>query len=69
MPYHLYPQRELYRSRPIATDHPLTARVLMRTVHGTKSDACKERDRIKSELESGLSADGERMTFGEFALQ
>lgn len=50
---------------------PLTKKrkVISRTIHGTKSDACKERDRIKSELESGLSADGERMTFGEFALQ
>lgn len=50
---------------------PLTKKrkVISRTVHGTKSDACKERDRIKSELESGLSADGERMAFGEFALQ
>ena len=50
---------------------PLTKKrkVISRTVHDAKSDACKERDRVKSELESGLSADGERMTFGEFALQ
>lgn len=50
---------------------PLTKkrRVISRTIRGAKSDACKERDRIKAELVSGLSVDGERLTFGEFALQ
>ena len=50
---------------------PITKKrkVISRTVRGTKSDACKERDRIKYEVESGLSTNGERMKFGEFALQ
>ena len=44
-------------------------RVITRTVRGTKADACKERDRIKAELECGIEAYSRDITFGAFAMQ
>lgn len=43
--------------------------VISRNIKGTKSEACKLRDRLKAELESGLSTKGEKMTFSEFSEQ
>lgn len=36
------------------------------TVHGTKADARKERDRLRAEVEGGLKADAQRVTLSEF---
>lgn len=38
-----------------------------KTVHGTKRDAAKVRDQIRHEQESGIKADGRKVTFSEFA--
>lgn len=40
---------------------------ISRTVHGTKRDARKERDRIRRELEDGLCVDAAKVTFRELA--
>lgn len=40
-----------------------------RTVSGTKRDAIKVRDQIKRDRENGLTADGNKTTFAEFAEQ
>lgn len=39
---------------------------ITRTIHGTKSDAKKERDRMKYELESGIKTDSANLTFAEW---
>lgn len=48
---------------------PITGKPIRpsRIVHGSKADARKARDAIRTEYESGLSVDGIKMTFGEFA--
>ena len=43
-------------------------RSVSRTVHGTKADARKVRDELRKQHDSGLSYDGSRMTFEEFAV-
>lgn len=51
--------------------NPVTKKreVISRNIRGTKSEACKLRDRLKAELESGLSTKGDKMTFAEFSEQ
>lgn len=48
---------------------PITGkyRRVTKTVHGTKRDAAKVRDQIRREQESGIKADGRKVTFSEFA--
>lgn len=41
-------------------------RKISRTVNGTKAEARKVRDQLRSELESGLKVDGDKITFREF---
>lgn len=50
---------------------PITGRYRRksRTVRGTKADARKVRDQIRSELESGIKADADKVTFREFSKQ
>ncbi len=47
---------------------PITGRYLRksRTVHGSKADARKMRDQIRSELEQGIRADGDKVTLRAF---
>lgn len=40
-----------------------------RTVHGTMKDARRVRDEIRNQHDGGLSIDGQRVTFGDFAAQ
>lgn len=49
---------------------PITGkyRSVSRTVHGTKAQAAKVRDELRKQHENGLSYDGSRMTFEEFAM-
>ena len=51
--------------------NPITGKrdVVSRNIKGTKSDACKLRDQLKADLECGLSANADKMTFAEFAEQ
>lgn len=51
--------------------NPITKKreIISRNIKGTKSDACKLRDKLKSELESGLTAQGDKMTFATFSAQ
>lgn len=44
-------------------------RRVTRIVKGTKADARKVRDRIRGELESGIKADSDKVTFREFTTQ
>ena len=48
---------------------PITGRYRRksRTVRGTKADARQARDQIRRELEDGLRADGDKVTFSQFA--
>lgn len=51
--------------------NPITGKYerVQRTVRGTKRDAVKVRDQIRQERENGLTVDGSKTTFAEFAEQ
>lgn len=60
--------RGIWRVRISAGFDPATGkrRYMTRTVHGTKADARRERDRMCSEIEGGLKVDAQRVTLSEF---
>lgn len=62
-------KRGVYRVRVDFGKDPVTGKrqVVSRNVHGTKRDAAKVRDQIRQEHESGVKADGRKVTFSEFA--
>lgn len=63
--------RGIWRVRVDFGKNPVTGRreVVSRNVRGTKAEARAVRDQIRRERDSGLSADGGKTTFGEFAKQ
>lgn len=62
-------RRGVWRVRVDFGKDPVTGKrqVVSRNVKGTKRDAAKMRDRIRREHENGLTAEGEKTTFGKFA--
>ena len=62
-------RRGVWRVRIDFGTNPVTGKrtVVSRNVHGTKAEARKVRDQIRREHESGLTVDGDKLTFREFA--
>lgn len=62
-------RRGVWRVRVDFGTDPVTKKrkVVSRNVHGTKAEARKVRDQIRQEHESGLTVEGGKMTFAEFA--
>ena len=60
--------RGTWRVRVSAGFDPATGRrqYATATVHGTKADARRERDRLRAEVEGGMKLDAQRVTLSEF---
>lgn len=60
--------RGTWRVRVSAGFDPATGkrRYMTRTVHGTKADARRARDQMRSDVEGGLKLDAQRVTLSEF---
>lgn len=64
-------KRGVYQVTVYFGHNPITRNYdrVQRTVRGTKRDAVKVRDKIRRDREDGLTVDGSKMTFAEFAEQ